>query len=526
MVPSYGVSILPKSKKGAAAHGGVRHQVQRLPMSVSRYTRLVFGIKLKELRLQLGYSFAELSARSGMSVSYLNEIENGKKYPKPEKAEDLAAALGTTVRELASLDLPKTLQPLADFLHSGILDELPLELFGIDISRVVEIIANAPLKVSAFVSALTDISRKYEMQEENFHFAALRSYQRLFDNYFDDIEQEAERFRTEHGMGLSEHMTLERLYESLRKDFRYRIDKATLSLYPELRGIRSVALPEKKKLLVSSLLDPTQERFLLAKEIGYRYLKLKERVYTSNMLQVNSFEEALNNFKTSYFAGALLLPREPMLADLRALFLQPTWHSADFEAMVQRYQASPEMFFQRLTNLLPKYFGMQELFLLRFSHHPETDDFELTKELHLGRQHQPHANETHEHYCRRWITIWLLQDLAGLPQHEPRGGKILTGIQRSRYLGSNDEYLVFTMARSGYPTPNTNVSVGLGIAVTDANKALIRFLQDPKIPVRGVHQTCERCPANDCRERVAPPTVLEEKRRKKRMQEVLRDLMG
>jgi transcriptional regulator with XRE-family HTH domain len=495
-------------------------------MSVSRYARLVFGIKLKQLRTQRGYSFVELSERSGLSVSYLNEIENGKKYPKPEKAVALAEALDVPMEELASMDLPKPLQPLADLLHSRVFDELPLDLFGIDITRIIEIIANAPLKVSAFVSALSDISRKYEMQEESFYFAALRSYQRLFDNYFEELETEAARFRATYRLSPDEPVTHAQLLEILRKDFRYRIDKATLAFHPELRGVRSVALPDKRRLLLSPHLNPAQERFLLAKELGYRFLKLKERVYTPNMIQVTSFEEALNNFRSSYFAGALLLPGDALVKDIRELFQRSSWQVAELEALVAKYDATPELFFQRLTNLLPRFFGMNDVFLLRFHHRPGSGEFELTKELHLGRQHQPHANEAKEHYCRRWITIWLLQDLAAQSPQEARQGRPLAGLQHSSYIDSADEYLVFTMAEPGQPTPDTNLSIGLGIALTPESRAQIAFLHDRSIPHRWVHQTCERCPSLDCRQRAAPPSVLEAEERKKKMQEALDKLMS
>ena len=37
--------------------------------------RILFGLKVKQLRGKKSLSFAELSKRTGISVSYLNEIE-------------------------------------------------------------------------------------------------------------------------------------------------------------------------------------------------------------------------------------------------------------------------------------------------------------------------------------------------------------------------------------------------------------------------------------------------------------------
>ena len=57
------------------------------------HQRIIFGLKVKQLRQDKGLSFAELAKATGMSVSYLNEIEKGKKFPKDDKVAALALAL-------------------------------------------------------------------------------------------------------------------------------------------------------------------------------------------------------------------------------------------------------------------------------------------------------------------------------------------------------------------------------------------------------------------------------------------------
>jgi len=115
-------------------------------------SKIIFGLKVKQLRIEQGLSFAKLSKTAGMSVSYLNEIEKGKKSPKIDKVRTLAAALGTTYDELVSPTLTGKLAALGELLHSNFLNELPLDLFGIELSKVVDIIANSPSRVGAFIS--------------------------------------------------------------------------------------------------------------------------------------------------------------------------------------------------------------------------------------------------------------------------------------------------------------------------------------------------------------------------------------
>jgi len=56
--------------------------------------KLILGFKIKHLRLDRKISYQALSNATGLSVSYLNDIEKGKKYPKPDKIQ----CIGTSIR--------------------------------------------------------------------------------------------------------------------------------------------------------------------------------------------------------------------------------------------------------------------------------------------------------------------------------------------------------------------------------------------------------------------------------------------
>ena len=53
-----------------------------------------FGAMLKSRRKQLGYTQAYISEITGLSVSFLSELENGKKTAQLEKAIEVAMLLG------------------------------------------------------------------------------------------------------------------------------------------------------------------------------------------------------------------------------------------------------------------------------------------------------------------------------------------------------------------------------------------------------------------------------------------------
>lgn len=51
-------------------------------MAKTQQQKIVLGLKVRQFRQERGWNFEELGKRTGISVSYLNEIEKGKKYPQ------------------------------------------------------------------------------------------------------------------------------------------------------------------------------------------------------------------------------------------------------------------------------------------------------------------------------------------------------------------------------------------------------------------------------------------------------------
>ncbi len=486
--------------------------------------KIIFGLKARQLRLENKMSFDDLSKRSGMSISYLNEIEKGKKYPKDDKIHALAKALGTNFDELVSMDLTDGLAPVGELLKSNFLNELPLDLFGIELSKVVEIIANAPIRVGAFISTLVEMARNYALLEENFYLAAMRSYQELRYNYFEEIEEAVLMFVELHELPKEGPVKLEKLASILKNKYKYQIIEDGLNDYPELHNLPSVFASKSNKLFLNNELNEIEKVFQLGKELGYNVLNLKGRASSSSLLRVDSFDKVLNHFKAVYFSTALLINQDSFVKDVQAFFKKEKWSGEAFLEIMNKYKASPKMFFQRLTSIIPHYFGLEKLFFLQVSHKPELNLFEIDKELHFNHQHHPHSNGLKEHYCRRWLSLSLLKDFQDLQKVGKYVGTIV-GAQRSRYFGTEDEYLCLTLARSATPTPDQNISVTIGLLINEELKEKIKFVDDISITSREVNKTCERCAISDCSVRAAPATVIEKRRHRKVVQESLKKIM-
>jgi predicted transcriptional regulator len=425
---------------------------------------------------------------------------------------------------LTSLHLKQSLAPISKLLQSKILHELPLDVFGINRAELLELLSAAPVKLNAFLSTLIEISRNYGLRIEDFYYSALRSYQEMQENYFEDLENAADEFAKNADINTHEAVPLEKLKEILCKQYEFQVMEGGLSLQPELRDLRSILLQGKpSRLLLNENLSESQRSFIIAREIGFHYLNIYERSNTSPPVNADSFEQVLNNFKGSYFACALLLNKDQLIPKLQSFFSNRNFDASALLGLIDEFHVSPEIFAHRVTNLLPRFFGIQELFFLRFSNETNSDVFDLTKEMHLSGLHDPHMSMQHEHYCRRWISINILKELSRL-RTSGESTQTLCSAQRSRYIGTDKEYLIITFARPSLNSSSINHSVSLGMLLTEAMKKKVRFWNDPAIPIRLVGETCERCPAVDCQERMASPTEYQRSQRSENMKFALQAL--
>lgn len=491
--------------------------------------KAIFGLKLRQYREQQELSTQKLAEKSGLSASYINEIEKGKKYPKADKIMSLATALEVDYDEMVSLKLGKQLGQLSKLLKSNALHEMPLELFGIKTSDLIGLMGDDPSKFSALLQTLLEVARNYDVRVEHFLLAALRSYQELNNNYFGNIEDVAESFlETQKWMDLPT-IPYSELKALLETDYNYQIIESSFDDQPELQEFRSVFVPgSAPKLFVNKQLLDNQKAFVLGRELGYNILDLQKRALTSSWIKVESFDQVLNNFKASYFAGAILMNRHTLVRKLQDFFSNDSWDPQSLLDMITYFDTTPETFTHRLTQILPHYFGLDQLFFLRFHNKPGSQQYKLSKELHLSQLHNPHRVNPSEHYCRRWITITLLQELANINSEETHQ-KPLADIQRSKFYGTENEYLCISFARP-LALNNTNSCITLGLLDGDTLRKNLNFASDQNIKTQIVNESCERCPIPDCQERVAEPKIsnndLQQKNREQVLEQFLKQHKG
>jgi XRE family transcriptional regulator, fatty acid utilization regulator len=494
--------------------------MEQTPLSL----RLLLGLKLRSFRTERQLGLRDLAELTGLSVSYLSEIETGRKYPKLQKLLTLASSLGVGYEDLVSLRTDERLGPIGELLSSSFFREFPLDLFRIEPEAVIQLMTESPIEAGALLRALSEIARSYDLRVEHFLWAALRAYQQLLHNHFPEIETAAEDLLDRHGWRGRHSLTAHELQKVLETEHGFTIEEETLAGHPVLGDLRAVfvagppGLKGRPRLLINGRLLPAQRAFLYGRELGYLTLGLVERSSTSTQISVDTFAQVINDFKAAYFSGALLLQRELLGADLRRFFALPRWSAEAFAGILASYETTPETFFYRLSQLLPAQLGLENLFFARLSHRRGAG-IRLTKMLNMSQLPIPAGVEPQEHYCRRWPGSKLLT------ADEPaETGPLRAAIQRSIFLDGGGEYLQFSLARPLALSAGAHASVSLSIRLDQELKEKIAFWDDPGIERREVNTTCERCGLRDCLERAAPPTLRDEEERQKERAAALRVL--
>ena len=439
--------------------------------------RFIFGLKLKQLRAENSLSLSQLSEKTGISKSYLNEIEKGKKYPKPEKIDALAEALGTSYDNLVSLQLDKKLTPISSLVKTDLLSELPLDFFGVSSHDLLVLLSTAPVQFSAFVDAVIRIGREHDFKVESLYFSVLRSYQEMHDNYFPELETKAQELRKQ--LGITQHSSniADKLKGWLETKYNYSFDFDGFKDQPQLNKLRYLLIPGKRpKLLLNKKLSYTQQLFILSREVGFNALGVAKRPLTSSWIETLSFEHVLNNFRSYYLASALLLDERLFTKGLVDFTNKDRFTPPDVIRLMEQSHSNAEMFMLRITNLVPKYFRFPQLFFTRYNHALKDNVITLTKALNGSGLPQNVNSIGEDKACQRLVAYDTLTKFREAKQTKP-----ICTVFKVQYEESHYQYLVISVAYPMLPSENLNCCISVGFLVNNRFISKTRFVNDPSI---------------------------------------------
>ncbi|PIQ61852.1 MAG: hypothetical protein COV99_07830 [Bacteroidetes bacterium CG12_big_fil_rev_8_21_14_0_65_60_17] len=453
----------------------------------------ILGTNIRSRRHDLDYTLANVASLTGVSISHLSEIERGLKYPGADTLTVISDALQSPVEDL--------------FAHSRATS-----------SRTPPFRTTGTSAEDATIPA--HLTRRL-----NETMVSCR-------NRLPHVEEAATKFLSDMGRYDGQDPTsaveLEnKLLHILQRTCGVTVNMSALSENEDLKGLRSVSVPGSDPLLlINQELLPSQRAFILAKEIGTFRLRTLRRTAASPWLTTPTWRDVQDNHATSYFAGCVLLPEQDFVRTMRTFLERQTWSPSRLLQCMNRFSATPEMFFYRLGQVAATHLGLEQHLFMRLSFRRHVT---VSRLFNMTRLPLPHLLPLTEHVCRRWAGLRMLHRRA-----EERADGLRTGAephapsaraQRVELAGGGGPLLVLAMSRPLQLGETGDSAVMMGIPLDRPAHERIGFATDRRLHPVHAGTTCQRCPLTDCEDRQADPALVTARERLKSRSRALSNLI-
>jgi transcriptional regulator with XRE-family HTH domain len=302
--------------------------------------KLYAGAKLRELRGRVGCTQKAFAEKLGVSLPYLNQMENNNRPVSTTVVLSLAQEFGFDVTELQSGDEARLVGDMREALADPIFAGPTPPLTDIRLAA-----SNAPALARAFLELHTAYRQTHErlssldeaLGREDSRLQAspweeVRDFFHYCDNYIDAVDHAAERFA-----------------QNAQND----VDGAARRALAE-NGVRVVLSnegsirhydPESRVLTLSATAAPATQRFQLLLQVALiKQAKLLDATLDLARFQSGQARAIALVGLANYFAGAALMPYGEFLAAA-----QDTRH--DLERLADKFGASLEQVAHRLSTL-------------------------------------------------------------------------------------------------------------------------------------------------------------------------------
>jgi predicted transcriptional regulator/DNA-binding XRE family transcriptional regulator len=302
--------------------------------------KLYAGAKLRETRQRLNLTQKDFAAKLGVSLPYLNQMENNNRPVSTTVVLALAQEFGFDVTELSTGDAERLVSDMREALADPVFaDPPPLADLRLTAS-------NAPALARAFLelhsayrqtherlASLDEALGREDARGQTSPWDEVRDFFHYCDNYIDAVDHAAERFAEGGARAEIDTVALRRL-----KEIGVTVTEADT---PTLRHYdRSTGL-----LTLSTRAAPETRRFQLLLQLALLTQdQLLEATLDFARFQSEGARSIAKIGLANYFAGAALMPYGRFLAAA-----QEVRH--DLEILAMRFGASVEQVCHRLSTL-------------------------------------------------------------------------------------------------------------------------------------------------------------------------------
>lgn len=304
--------------------------------------KLYAGAKLREIRNRVSLTQRAFSEKLGVSLPYLNQMENNNRPVSTTVVLALAQEFGIDVTELSTGDSERLVSDMREALADPILAETDVPLADIRLSA-----SNAPALARAFLrlhhayrqtherlASLDEALGRQDVQMQPSPWDEVRDFFHYCDNYIDAVDHAAESFAANAAAkGGITNAAIDALSHI----------GITVKLC-ELDVLRRYD-PETKTLHLSRLSTPETRSFQLLLQVALlQRNSLLEATLDLARFQSDSARQIAKIGLANYFAGAATMPYTEFLKAA-----QDTRH--DLEILATQFGASIEQVAHRLSTL-------------------------------------------------------------------------------------------------------------------------------------------------------------------------------
>ena len=304
--------------------------------------KLYAGAKLREMRTRLGLTQKDFAAKLGVSLPYLNQMENNNRPVSTTVVLALAQEFGMDVTELSTGDSERLVSDMREALADPVFADAAPPLADLRLTA-----SNAPALARAFLALHRSYRQTHErlasldeaLGREDARLQAspweeVRDFFHYCDNYIDAVDRAAENFASQGAgpgrMGDTAQAVLE-----------------GMGIGIELADITPLRQfdPEAGLLRLSTRASPETRLFQMLLQLALlRQDKLLEATLDFARFRSDEARAIAKIGLANYFAGAALLPYGAFLEAAQT-------HRHDLEVLSSRFGASIEQVAHRLSTL-------------------------------------------------------------------------------------------------------------------------------------------------------------------------------
>ncbi len=486
--------------------------------------RLILGLKIRQTRLEKKISLKELSEATGISISYLNEIEKGKKNPKPLKIAGIAERLDISYDWLVSLKLDDNLAPFQEILNENTLSNLPLDFYGIDNSKLLELFTSEPSKIAAFIKVIEEISSNYEISQNTFLRYALHSYIELLGPLNQELELKAQDFIKHNKLPVFPDENI--LKDLLTVKYSIPVNRSRFDENTFQNEIEAIFYKGRvRKLITNELLRKSQRKLVYSKSLASIELNVDQRAVVMPVFQSNRFTNLLDEYRIGYLAGAILIHKEQIRILLTDLMDSVQWKPWLIEEFCKNHDILPETLAKRCFSLLKDLMKIDHYYYHKMEFDSVKNEFCLIENFNSSLDVQAPSEKVKEHYCRRWSAVKHSLEISAESKRRDTRDDIMVNSQILIFNDSNNEFLEISLCRISNLNSNKAFTHTIGILLDEKQRKRLRFLADPKIKILHSANSCERCSELTCKERVAQPVIYNQKRESEAKKQALDEMI-